>query len=608
MARHETGPHNPSQPPQGHSHDTPSWMLSTLQMRRAGLQILWGCLGTLCILWGLYGVWWPPAGWHRESILTVMGGAAGVGIGLWLLGLWITIKSQRELLTHVAEWIGWLGLTLYLGIISAYYFGGWKAPTTALVALLIVARGIFLPGGWRYFLLVACSIWSLYVLSLWMLSFASVDPSATTRSLLFTNATLAFATVLGAFTAWLHQLFFQLLSQTDRLGRYQLQQRINQRGMSQVFLAWNRLLAQPCIVKRMPFRTTQRDRAIQAFRREAELSLKIQDPHVVRILDFGETEHDLYLVMESLQGINLFALQQLQSPLPLARTLHLMLQACRGLAAVHKQGILHRDIKPSNLFVTFDEQHYDFLKVLDFGIACRLAATPAELLARGHGRNPGTPAYMAPERFQGENTLASDIYALGAVFYNLLTGETLVKADSISDYKDIHEQGAFSRRDLQARAPHLPKELLDILEKALAVAPSERYASAEALSNALEACQANIGTWTQEQAKEAWQQLQRHISTDAAQEDPESPLKSTPPPVNAQPPQEAPDLLDAAPIDPEHAHHKHSEHPTEALPSQDQSRQAPKEPEQPTSEKEDEQPSEGDEPQKKSKNWFQPPQ
>ena len=533
------------------SHDpygVPSWLLSVSRMRRAGLQMLWGSLGTLFVLGGMLGAWWPPLGWHYTGITTVMGGAAGVGVVLWVLVLLTTLKGQRESLLQWVEWIGWLVLALYLGVIGAYYFGGYKTPTSGLFALLIVARGVLLPGGLRGFLPVALWLWSMFALSVGWLSFAPLEEAAAMRQFGFSNALLAMATALGALSAWIQQHLHRLLSQTDRLGRYQIQQRLNQRGMSQVYLAWNRLLAQPCVIKRMPFQSTQRERALQAWRREAELTLKIQDPHAVRILDFGETEQDLYLVMESLQGINLFALQQLQGPLPLARTRHLMLQACRGVAAVHKQGILHRDLKPSNLFVTFDEHQHDFLKVLDFGIACRIAATPEEIAARGHGKNPGTPAYMAPERFHGANLVASDIYALGAILYHLLTGEPLVQADTIQDYKEQHETGAFSRPALHARAPQIPAALLDILEKALALDPKQRFSSADAMRLALEQALPDLGDWTQQDAQDAWQRLQQHIAPETL-----SPSPSFDPHQHTAPSAlQGPDILDAAPIDPEH--------------------------------------------------------
>ncbi len=571
-------------------------------MRRAGLQLLWSSLGTLFVLWGIVGAWWPPLGWHRTGVMAVMGGAAGVGVMLWSLVIATTLRGKRESLLHFAEWIGWLVLGLYLGVIGSYYFGGYKTPMVGIFVLLIVARGIVLPGGLRGFLPVALWLWSAFALSAWWFSFAPWDTTSAMRHFAFSNALLGLATLLGALSAWLQQHLFHLLSQTDRLGRYQIQQRLNQRGMSQVYLAWNRLLAQPCIIKRMPFQTTQRDRAIQAWRREAELTFKIQDPHVVRILDFGETEQDLYLVMESLQGINLFALQQLQGPLPLARTLHLMLQACRGVTAVHKQGILHRDLKPSNLFVTFDEHQYDFLKVLDFGIACRIAATPEEIAARGHGKNPGTPAYMAPERFQGENIVASDIYGLGAILYHLLTGEPLIQADTIQAYKERHEAGAFSRRDLHARAPQIPTPLLDVLEKALAIDPKQRFPSAESLRIALEDCQQTVGSWSQQDAQAAWQQLQQHVAPETLAPSVFSEITKHVAPSALQ----GPDLLDAAPIDPEHTSDPSS---TKASSSTDAPSSATNAPPDPLAAqtKDKQTGSQTPESSTSTQDWFQPP-
>ncbi|MBK04823.1 MAG: hypothetical protein CL920_09315 [Deltaproteobacteria bacterium] len=487
-----------------------AWLtsLSAVQMRNRGLVWLWFCLGIGFLGWALVDILWPSVVWGAGIRVAVLTGR--IVLGVMMLGGAVLLRMfpGRDMWALVGEWVFWMLLALYLGVVGALYVGGLRTSLWGIVGLLMAARGMLLPGGLRGFVPPALMLWGLFSISLWMLSpLEGSYPSSLYRSFLLTQILLAAAFTLGAVAAKQNELYRSLLAQTDRLGRYQVLQRLNTRGMSQIYEAWNLLLNQRCIIKSIPCNAASWELAVTEFRREAEHTMRIQNPHVVRMMDFGESHNDFYFAMEYLEGINLYRLQRVNGPLPQRRVVHLMLQACRGLQAIHECGILHQDIKPSNLFLTVQSGQYDFLKIIDFGIARRLEASREEQEARGRGSIPGTPAYMAPERFQGEGDASSDVYALGIVTFALLAGQNPFKAKSVAEYKTLHEEEQPPFALLHSRCPDLLSALQKVISKAMAKEPSARYASAEAMYRDLQSCQQLLGTWNQEEARVAWEGL-----------------------------------------------------------------------------------------------------
>ncbi|MBC9728951.1 serine/threonine-protein kinase [Streptomyces sp. TRM68367] len=207
-------------------------------------------------------------------------------------------------------------------------------------------------------------------------------------------------------------------------GRYRLHDAIGRGAMGEVWRAYDEMLGRPVAVKLLLPQASDPIAAAR-FRLEAQTAGRLSHPHVVGVLDFGEHEGRLFLVMELVEGDSLARVLAGSGPLPAERVARLAAQAGAGLALAHRQGIVHRDIKPANLLLAADGT----LKIGDFGIA-RFFDDPGGALT-ATGQIVGTSLYLAPERALGRPAgPASDVYALGCVLYQLLTGRPPFRADS----------------------------------------------------------------------------------------------------------------------------------------------------------------------------------
>ncbi|MGW3988073.1 protein kinase domain-containing protein [Streptomyces sp. NPDC004830] len=207
-------------------------------------------------------------------------------------------------------------------------------------------------------------------------------------------------------------------------GRYRLDVEIGRGGMGEVWRAYDETLARAVAVKLLLPQDTDAT-ATSRFRLEAQTAGRLNHPHVVGVLDFGEFDNRLYLVMELVDGDSLSQLLATSGALPAERVAVLAAQASAGLAAAHAQGIVHRDVKPANLLL----DARGTLKIGDFGIARFMDDPGAALTATG--QIVGTGMYLAPERALGKPAgPASDMYSLGCVLYQLLSGRPPFEADS----------------------------------------------------------------------------------------------------------------------------------------------------------------------------------
>ncbi|MFF5479005.1 serine/threonine-protein kinase [Streptomyces sp. NPDC012935] len=207
-------------------------------------------------------------------------------------------------------------------------------------------------------------------------------------------------------------------------GRYRLSESIGRGGMGEVWRAYDETLGRPVAVKLLLPQDSD-PTATSRFRLEAQTAARIAHPNVVGVRDFGEHDNRLFLVMELVEGDSLARVASQFGALPTERVARIAAQAAAGLAAAHRQGIVHRDIKPGNLLLAADGT----LKIGDFGIARFLDDPGAALTATG--QIVGTSLYLAPERALGKPAgPASDVYALGCVLYQLLTGRPPFHADT----------------------------------------------------------------------------------------------------------------------------------------------------------------------------------
>ena len=205
--------------------------------------------------------------------------------------------------------------------------------------------------------------------------------------------------------------------------RYRLGAPLGRGGMGEVYRAVDQVLDRQVAVKLMlPVRNTLA--ATERFQREARAAAALNDPHVVAAFDFGSHGDGFYLAMELVEGRTVSQELKRHGPLPADRAVGIIRQAAAGLAAAHRIGIVHRDIKPGNLLLADDGT----VKVADFGIVRFLHDTTTTLTATG--QIVGTSHYLSPERALGKPAEApSDVYALGCVLYQLVTGHPPFLAD-----------------------------------------------------------------------------------------------------------------------------------------------------------------------------------
>jgi len=245
--------------------------------------------------------------------------------------------------------------------------------------------------------------------------------------------------------------------------------------MATVDLAHDVELERPVALKRLAENLARDEDLQRRFLREARLAARLAHPNVVRVFDVGEDDGRPFIAMEYVEGETLAELVAQRAPLPAAEAARLGTQMCAGLAAAHAAGLVHRDVKPQNLLLRTD----GVLKLGDFGIAAGHDGTRLTLA----GTVLGTAGYLAPEQARGEEvTAAADIYAVGAVLYELLTGEPSRTAGSLAE---LGSEDGFGPPDLGARVPSAPRELVAAVNACLSARPEDRPPSAAALARLL---------------------------------------------------------------------------------------------------------------------------
>ncbi len=315
------------------------------------------------------------------------------------------------------------------------------------------------------------------------------DPRAMAFTLQFHFVGTATGIFLGLVSHALWSMRRELYA-AQSVGRYRLKKKLGVGGMGEVWSASHHGLRRDVAVKILRAHVGEDDTAAKRFEREIRAMASLDHPNTVRLYDFGVAEDGRpYYAMELLEGRTMRALVRAEGALPPARAVHLVTQTAHALAEAHAAGIVHRDVKAENLFVTSIGDQGDFVKVLDFGIAA-VSDTHVDLTRTGSVA--GTPATMSPEMILGEPTTpASDVYALGAVFYYLLTGE-LPFGEEPGATLIAHVQQAPVPPSI--RRPEIPPDVEAIVLRCLAKDPRARYPSARELAFELEAC-SMAGRW-----------------------------------------------------------------------------------------------------------------
>lgn len=260
--------------------------------------------------------------------------------------------------------------------------------------------------------------------------------------------------------------------------RYQLEELLGSGGMAFVYRAVDLMLERPVAVKILRQNFTTAEEFRERFRLEARAAANLSHPNIVTIFDFGISDGHPFIVMEYVPGQHLKRQIQQRGRIPIDASINLMIQACAGIGYAHRAGIVHCDIKPHNLVVSPDGQ----LKVTDFGIARALASIQPDEQTEVVW---GSPQYFAPEQAAGSPpSPASDVYSLGVVMYEMLTGVLPFKADSSEELARLHQ---LSDPVLpREHNPDVPPALEKIILKLLAKEPAARYRTADQLGHVLE--------------------------------------------------------------------------------------------------------------------------
>ena len=264
-------------------------------------------------------------------------------------------------------------------------------------------------------------------------------------------------------------------SKIPDIGKYHILELVGEGAMGVVYKARDSVLDRTVAVKVMNDAIARHEELRQRFLREAQAAASLQHPNVVSIYDLGEVDGHLYIAMEFVQGADLEALIQSGEPLSLQEKLDIVIDVLSGLTFAHKRGIVHRDIKPANIRIAEDGR----AKLMDFGVAhltsSKLTSTGASL---------GTPVYMSPEQITGgKATPATDVFAVGAVLYELLTGQKPFDSPTLQGlfYKILTDKP----KPVRELMPGLPTALDHIVEKAMAKDVPARYQSALDMANDL---------------------------------------------------------------------------------------------------------------------------
>ena len=292
------------------------------------------------------------------------------------------------------------------------------------------------------------------------------------------------------------------VSEARELGQYTLLYKIGEGGMGEVYRATHAMLRRPTAIKIL-----HADRAnastVTRFRREVELTSQLTHPNTIAIYDYGRTpEGVFYYAMEYLPGITVDRLVKEDGAQPEARVVHILRQTAGSLAEAHAVGLIHRDIKPANIMVCERGGQFDVVKVLDFGLVRKMDSQSTALTQIN--TLTGTPLYLSPEAIQTPNEVdaRTDLYALGAVAYFLVTGTHVFSGKNVIEICSQHLHDAPeppSRRLGREVAPELEQIILHCLAKRR----EDRPESAIALLDALVAIR-RITRWGRSEARAWW--------------------------------------------------------------------------------------------------------
>ncbi len=455
---------------------------------------------------------WPVAGQPAPSLAhpTMLFHLAAITI---FLLMWLAARqsglSERALRRLDAGGTV-LGILLHVGM-TANMPAAWRPEMLALLIAnaILLYRAATVPSPPRRTAVVsALSALPIPVMAYVLYGEAAARPisrgAAVAWSLMWALLGIVLSTIVSLIT-------FRLRTSVVRnrqLGQYRLTEKLGEGGMGVVYRAEHEMLRRPTAIKLLPPGRAGEE-GLKRFEREVQLTARLTSPHTISIYDYGRTPDGLfYYVMEYLDGVDLETLVSESGPVAPARAVRVLRQVCEALAEAHGIGLIHRDIKPANILLCERGGSPDIAKVVDFGLVKDLTDSD-EANVTSEDVLHGTPQYMAPEAIRDSRSAdpRSDLYAVGAVAYYLLTGTPVFSGRGALETIHHHLQTApepLSKRLGRA----VPPELENLVLSCLAKDPAERPESARALAKAFAACP-GVPAWNESEAEGWWRERAR---------------------------------------------------------------------------------------------------
>lgn len=266
-------------------------------------------------------------------------------------------------------------------------------------------------------------------------------------------------------------------------GNYEILEVLGQGGMGVVYRGKHSLMERIVAIKMLLSQLISDTNSVKRFQQESKAAARLKHPHIIDVYDFGiSPAGQPYIVMEFLEGTPLSDLIKKEGQIGVERSIKLISQACDALDHAHKQGVVHRDLKPSNIVLTQYDEEKDYVKVVDFGVAKLIEVgnnNEGQRLTQA-GEVCGSPVYMSPEQCMGQDLDArSDIYSMGIVLYETLTGKLPILGKTMVDTMSKHISEApvpfnEARPDL-----YIPERLEWVVNKAMAKDPAQRHQTME---------------------------------------------------------------------------------------------------------------------------------
>ncbi len=266
----------------------------------------------------------------------------------------------------------------------------------------------------------------------------------------------------------------------EKIDHYEIIRMLGHGGMNRVYLAQD-ILNQQQVVLKFPNDDLLGNVAVfERYKREAEAGTRLNHPHIQKLLNIDEDRREQYLVVEYIQGCTLRAVleERAPNPLPPEEATRIIIQVCEALAYAHERGVFHRDIKPENIMILESGE----IKIIDFGVA--LLEGSRRVTWRGLSGTVGTPDYMAPEQLRGERgTASSDIYAVGAMFYEMLCGRPPFVGENV--FAVMNQHVSQDPPSILQFNPTLSPALATVVMRTIRRDPDKRYKSINDLLNDL---------------------------------------------------------------------------------------------------------------------------